>query len=425
MAIQSKRLFEKAKQILVGGVNSPVRSFGAVGGHPLFIKKAAGAYLWDADNQKYVDLVCSWGTIILGHGYPTIAQAAARAIAKGTSYGACHQNEILLAQMIREAFPKTIERVRLVNSGTEAVMTALRIARAATKRDLTVKFAGGYHGHHDSLLAAAGSGVLTHGLPSSAGVPESWAKTTLVLPYNDEKAVFQTFAKLGRKIAAVIVEPLACNMGVVPPEKSFLETLRCVTKKYGALLIFDEVITGFRLQWGGLSESYDPDLVCLGKIIGGGFPLAAVAGKKAPMELLAPLGKVYHAGTLSGNPVAVAAGLATLAALKKINPYARLEKMAQKIVRSAEETAGQKGIALTAPRQGSLFTLFFTAIPVKNYADAQKTDTRLFSKFFWNMVNSGIYWPPSNFEACFLSNAHADKDAEKIANAVHRAIKSL
>ncbi|MBI2070846.1 MAG: glutamate-1-semialdehyde 2,1-aminomutase [Elusimicrobia bacterium] len=379
---KSERLFNRAKKILVGGVNSPVRSFKSVGGHPLFIRKAKGPYCWDADGKRYIDLVQSWGALILGHGHPQVLAAARQAMNKGASYGACHENEILLAETLRRAFPKTIERVRLMSSGTEAAMTALRIARGATGRDFIVKFSGGYHGHHDSLLVAAGSGALTLGQPSSLGVPAAWAKTTIVVPYNDLTAVEETFKKTGDKIAAVIVEPAAANMGLVLPKAGFLEGLRSLTRRYGSLLIADEVITGFRLKWGGLADAMEADLVCLGKIIGGGFPIAAVGGAARFMDILAPLGGVYHAGTLSGNPVAVAGGLAALNVLKRVNPYPKLEARSKKFAVSLTHTATRLGLPFQVIQRGSLWTVFFTETPIYDNASAQKTDTKLFARFF-------------------------------------------
>lgn len=422
MSAISKNLFKEARQVLVGGVNSPVRSFAGVGGTPRFVAKAKGPYLWDEDGKRYIDYVGSWGAIILGHAFKAVGQAVEHAAALGTSYGACHKSEIHLASLIKSAFPKSIDLLRFTNSGTEAAMTALRLARAAAGREHIVKFAGGYHGHHESFLVAAGSGALTLGVPNSRGVPKSWAQTTMVLPYNDIGAIRRAFSAYGRKIAAVIVEPVACNMGVVPPLPGFLETLRRVTKDYGSLLIFDEVITGFRFHWGGFADHYGADLVCLGKIIGGGFPVGAVGGKKAVMELLAPMGDVYHAGTLSGNPVAMAAGAAVLKALKRLNPYPAMEQKARYLVQGLQQAAKAGNIALTINQKGGLFTAFFTAKSVVHYKSAQATDTKRFSRFFNKLLDRGVYFPPSNFEACFMSVAHSEQDVEKTLKALSAGV---
>lgn len=420
--MKSEILFNKAKKVLVGGVNSPVRSFGGVGGCPRFISRAKESKIWDADSKSYIDFVSSWGAIVLGHANPQVNSVVKKALGLGTSYGSCHEREIELAHLLKEAFPKTIEKVRLANSGTEATMTALRLARAATKRDVIVKFAGAYHGHHESLLVSAGSGLMTQGIPSSDGVPKSWASTTLVLPYNDIPSLKEAFKLKGHEIAAVIVEPIACNMGVVLPQEGFLKSLRELTKRYGALLVFDEVITGFRLKWGGFSEEFLPDLVCLGKVIGGGFPIGAVAGKAEFMDLLAPLGSVYHAGTLSGNPIATSAGIAVLRALKKTNPYPRIERLTKKLTQSIRDLAKEKGIPLIINGIGGLFTVFFTSGPVNDYESAKKTDTKEFARFFHNLLERGVYFPPSNFEACFVSAAHTEKDLDKTFDAISKAL---
>ena len=420
--MQSKILFEKAKKVLVGGVNSPVRSFNSVGESPRFIARAKGPRMWDVDDKEYIDYVCSWGAIILGHADPEVTIAVKNALNLGTSYGACHEREIELAELIKRAFPKIIEKVRLCNSGTEATMTALRLARGKTKRDCVVKFAGGYHGHHESLLVSAGSGLMTQGIPSSSGVPKVWAEKTIVLPYSDVHAAEEIFNLRGKEIAAVIVEPVACNMGVVLPKEGFLQSLRRLTKENGSVLIFDEVITGFRLRWGGLSQDVQPDLICLGKIIGGGFPIGAVAGKASIMDLLAPLGDVYHAGTLSGNPIAVTAGITVLKALKRRNPYQRMEKFVQNLTKSTRDFCEQKGIPMTINQSGSLFTLFFSDQSVVDCESAKKTDTKKFAKFFHNLLKRGVYFPPSNFEACFLSAAHTEWDLEQTFKAICKAI---
>ncbi len=420
--VRSQKLFQKSRLNLVGGVNSPVRSFSSVGIDPVFIDRAKGAYLWDVDGNKYVDFVQSWGAIILGHADAEVQKAAIAALKKGASFGACHEAEARLAGLVKEAFPKTAQLVRFANSGTEATMTALRLARGVTGKNYIVKFAGGYHGHHESLLVAAGSGLMTAGVPSSKGVPEEWAKTTLVLPYNDIRALGDIFARRGPQIAAVIVEPVACNMGVVPPSKEFLRALRQVTKTYGTLLICDEVITGFRMKWGGYADGMDADLVTLGKIIGGGFPVGALAGKKEIMEQLAPLGGVYHAGTLSGNPVAMAAGIAVLSALKRMNPYLRMEMSAKTLADESLRLAADKGVPLTVNRVGGLLTLFFTRTPVMDYETVKHTDVNRFKDFFVAMLERGIYLPPSNFEAWFVGAAHTQVDLDKTLSAIKAAL---
>jgi len=399
-----------------------VRSFNSVGECPRFIARAKGSKMWDVDGRDYIDLVSSWGAIILGHADPEVTTAVKNALNLGTSYGACHEREIELADLIKKAFPEIIDKVRMCNSGTEATMTALRLARGATGRDCVVKFAGGYHGHHESLLVSAGSGLMTQGIASSDGVPKAWAEKTIVLPYNDIKAAEEVFSSRGGEIAAVIVEPVACNMGVVLPKEGFLSGLRDLTKRHGAILIFDEVITGFRLRWGGISQDFKPDLICLGKIVGGGFPIGAVAGGAAIMDLLAPLGNVYQAGTLSGNPIAVTAGITVLKALKRRNPYPRMEKLAQKLTRAIGDFCKQKEMPLTINQIGGLFTLFFTGCPVIDYESAKKTDTKQFSKFFHKLLEAGVYFPPSNFEACFVSAAHTERDMEETLQAVSQAI---
>jgi len=405
-----------------GGVNSPVRAFRAVGGTPIFAARGAGANLFDADGRRYVDYCLSWGPLIFGHARREILAAAKSAMDKGTTFGAATEAEALLIEAVKKAFP-SIESARLTSSGTEAVCSALRLVRAYTGRSLVVKFSGCYHGHVDSLLVGAGSAAATLGIPDSAGVPAAWAKTTIVLPYNDARAVKDAFAKWGHGIAAVIVEPVAGNMGVVLPADGFLETLRTETRKHKALLIFDEVITGFRLGFGGAQKIYGikPDLTCLGKIVGGGFPLAAFGGRREIMELLAPLGPVYQAGTLSGNPVAVAAGRKCLDLLRQTNPYPALEEATKEIVAGALEFAQKSGIPLRANAAGSMFTLFFTAGPVRNFADAKNADTRSFARFFNRLLERGVYFPPAQFEAAFLSTAHDAPTREKTLRAFRRA----
>ena len=424
--VKSEKLFREASKVLVGGVNSPVRAFKAVGGAPVFIRSGKGARLTTEDGGRLIDYCLSWGPLILGHAHPKVAAAAAAAVKRGSSFGAPTEAETRLARMICGAFP-SIELMRLTSSGTESVMSALRVARAFAKRDMIVKFAGCYHGHADSLLVQAGSGAATLGSPDSAGVPKAWAETTINLPYNDASAAAEAFLKWGERIAAVIVEPVAANMGVVPPEAGFLERLREITKRHGALLIFDEVVTGFRLSWGGAQKlrGIRPDLTILGKIMGGGFPLAAYGGRRDVMSLVSPLGRVYQAGTLSGNPVAVAAGLAALEALKSGKPYARLDRLAADLAGGITREAKRANVPLRVQRAGSMFTVFFTVSPVKDYESAKWADTAKYAKFFNILLEEGIYFPPSQFEAAFLSTAHTEKDIEKTLSAVRGALERL
>ncbi len=423
---RSQQLFRRAQKLLVGGVNSPVRAFRAVGGEPVFIERGRGATMWDVDGRAYIDYLGSWGPLILGHNPPGVRGAAQAALAKGSTFGAPTPSEIQLAALVREAFP-SLERMRFVSSGTEACMSALRLARGHTGRSLIAKFAGGYHGHADGLLVAAGSGALTFGHPSSGGVPEETARLTLVLPYNDAPALRRAFQKHGRKLAAVIVEPVAGNMGLVPGTPEFLGELRSLTEKHGTVLIFDEVISGFRLAWGGAQERFKirPDLTCLGKILGGGFPVGAFGGRRRIMEKLSPLGPVYQAGTLSGNPVAMAAGAALLEALKKARPYARMEALAHELARGIRSLARRHGQAVTVNQLGSLFTVFFTRGPVTDYASALKADAKRYGRFFHGLLRHGVYFPPAQWEAAFLSAAHGPKDIEKTLAAVDRVFRTL
>jgi glutamate-1-semialdehyde 2,1-aminomutase len=410
---RSEHLFERAQRVIPGGVNSPVRAFRSVGGTPPFIVRGEGARIFDADGNAYIDYVCSWGPLLLGHRHPVVMDALAEALRCGTSFGAPTEREVELAELIREAVP-SMEMVRLVNSGTEATMSAIRLARAYTGRDMVVKFEGCYHGHVDSLLVQAGSGVATLGIPDTAGVPASFAETTITVPYNSLEATEHAFRKHGDRIAAVIVEPVAGNMGCIPPVRGFLQGLDALTAQYGALLIFDEVMTGFRLSYGGAQQVYGvrPDLTTLGKVIGGGLPVGAYGGRADVMSLVAPAGPVYQAGTLSGNPLAVAAGLAMLRYLKA-HPevYGDLER------RTAEITAAAPG-SITVNRAGSMFTLFFTGEPVTDYASARRADTKRFAEFFHAMLERGIYLPPSQFEAAFVSAAHSDEDVRHTAEAI-------
>lgn len=423
---RSEALFAEAKQRLVGGVNSPVRAFGAVGGTPVFMERARGSRLWDVDGNVYLDYVGSWGPMILGHAHPAVVKAAQRAVELGSSFGAPTAAEITLAQLVREAFP-TAERVRFTSSGTEACLTALRLARGATGRPLIVKFAGCYHGHGDSLLVSAGSGALTTGRPNSAGVPAELARLTLVLPYNDPDALAAAFAKHGKKIAAVIVEPVVGNMGVVGPRPDFLDALERLPRRHGALLILDEVMTGFRLSWGGAQRllALRADLTTFGKIIGGGFPVGGLGGSRRLMDLLAPLGPVYQAGTLSGNPVAMAAGAATLALLKKDPPYKFLRDTTDHLVHGLRAVARRHRWEVTVNAVESMFTVFFTKGPVTDLKSAQRANAKLYARFFHGLLRRGVYFPPSQFEAAFLSAAHTPADIEKTVAAADAAFRDL
>jgi glutamate-1-semialdehyde 2,1-aminomutase len=402
---KSEELFRRAQETIPGGVNSPVRAFRSVGGNPPFIARGEGSHIFDVDGNEYIDYVGSWGPLLLGHRHPDIVAALEGALAIGTSFGAPTEQEVELAEAIRDAVP-SIEMVRLVNSGTEATMSAIRVARGFTGRDLTVKFEGCYHGHVDSLLVKAGSGVATLGIPDTQGVPKAFCDTTIALPYNDAEAVEQAFRAHGNRIAAVIVEPVAGNMGCVPPLPGYLEALRDITARFGALLVLDEVMTGFRVAFGGAQQRYGirPDLTTLGKVIGGGLPVGAYGGRKDIMSKVAPVGPVYQAGTLSGNPLAVAAGLAMLRYLKR-HPevYDQLE------ARTAELCAAAPA-GVTVNRVGSMFTWFFTDQPVTDYESAKRSDTARFARFFRGMLERGIYLAPSQFEAAFVSAAHSEED---------------
>ncbi len=410
---RSEALLSRAQRVIPGGVNSPVRAFRGVGGTPPFIVRGAGSRLWDADGNEYVDYICSWGPLLLGHCHPEIVAALEEVVRGGTSFGAPTEREVELAEAIREAVP-SMEMVRLVNSGTEATMSALRLARAFTGRELAVKFEGCYHGHVDSLLVKAGSGMATLGIPETAGVPESFAATTLALPFNSVAALEEAFRRHGEKIAAAIVEPVVGNMGCVPPAPGFLEALRALTEQHGALLIFDEVMTGFRVAFGGAQQVYGirPDLTTLGKVIGGGLPIGAYGGRADIMSWVAPSGPVYQAGTLSGNPLAVAAGLAMLRHLKS-HPgiYEQLEGRT-----AALAAAAPAGI--TVNRAGSMITFFFTAQPVTDYESAKRSDTGRFAEFHRWLLERGVYWPPSQFEAAFVSAAHTEEDIAQTAEVV-------
>jgi glutamate-1-semialdehyde 2,1-aminomutase len=423
---QSEELFARAQRLIPGGVNSPVRAFKAVGGTPLFIRKAEGCRVWDADGKAYIDYLGSWGPMILGHAYAPVIDAIVQAAQRGTSYGAPCAAEVELAERVVRAMP-SIEMVRFVSSGTEATMSALRLARGFTGRNKILKFDGCYHGHADSLLVAAGSGVATLGIPGSPGVPEGTVADTLVAPFNDVAAVEAVFAAHGREIAAVIVEPVAGNMGVVAPRDGYLEALRAVTRRDGALLIFDEVITGFRLSLGGAQKTFGikPDLTCLGKIIGGGLPVGAYGGRAEIMNHIAPVGPVYQAGTLSGNPLAMAAGCATLDALARPGTYERLEALTTRLHVGLSRAAEAAGVMVAVNRVGSLLTPFFCRGPVADYASAKSADTALYGRFFHAMLERGVYLAPAQFEAAFLSLAHSEADVDQTVAAAEAALKSL
>lgn len=423
---KSAEAFSEARRYLPGGVNSPVRAFGGVGLKPLFIAKAKGAKIYDIDGNAYIDYVGSWGPMILGHAHPAIVRAINKAARKGTSYGAPTLAETELAKKIQDAFP-SIEKLRLVSSGTEAVMTAIRLARGYKRKDLIIKMAGCYHGHSDSLLVAAGSGAAEHAAPSSAGIPPAIADLTIVIPYNDMEAVKNCFLVHRGQIAAVLVEPVAANMGVVPPADGYLQMLRALCDAEEAVLIFDEVITGFRVARGGAQELYGvkADITCLGKIIGGGLPLAAIGGQAAILDMLAPMGPVYQAGTLSGNPIATAAANATLDILAKGDCYDKLEAKAEMLTDGLKDAAGAAGVPVVINRVGSILSCFFTDRPVRNFEDVSSTDIHQFKKFFAQMLAGGIYIAPSAYEAMFVSLAHSKKDIEKTIEAAKAAFKAV
>lgn len=411
---KSDSIYNEAVTVMPGGVNSPVRAYRNVGRNPLFIEKGKGSKIYDIDGNEYIDYICSWGPNILGHCYPKVIEEVKKACDNGLTFGAPTEKEVVLAELIREIMP-SMEVLRMVNSGTEAVMSAIRVARGFTKRDMILKFKGCYHGHSDGLLVKAGSAALTAAVPDSLGVPKSYTENTLVALYNDEKSVEELFEKYGDKIACVVVEPVAANMGVVLPKKGFLQFLRDITEKYGSLLIFDEVITGFRLSLGGAQEYFGikPDMTTLGKIVGGGMPMAVYGGRKEIMDCVAPLGGVYQAGTLSGNPIATTAGIATLTALKENKHlYVDLEKKAEKIANSYRK------IGASVNQIGSLLSGFFTDREVNDYDSATSSDTARYAKFFNYLLENGIYIAPSQYEAMFVSMAHSDEDIEKTCKVI-------
>ncbi len=421
----SAKLFEKAQALIVGGVNSPVRAFRAVGGAPVFIARAEGAHMYGADGRSYIDYVGSWGAALLGHAHPDVVAAVQAAAAGGLSYGAPTELEVKFAQAVTALYP-SVELLRCVSSGTEATMSAIRVARGFTGRDLLIKFEGCYHGHVDHLLVKAGSGAATFGVPDSAGVPKAFAECTLTLPYNDATAVERAFADRGERIAAIIVEPVVGNMGVVPPRPGFLETLIEACRRHGALCIFDEVMTGCRVARGGAQERYGlrPDLTCLGKIVGGGLPLAVYGGRADVMRTVAPLGPVYQAGTLSGNPVAVSAGLATLQKLS--HPlYSRLENLGAALERGLRDGAAQHGVPVQVQRVGAMLTVFFAGHPIGSWHDADGCSRQRFAAWHRALLSRGVYWPPSQFEAAFVSAAHTPGDIEQTIEQANHAFEAV
>jgi glutamate-1-semialdehyde 2,1-aminomutase len=423
---RSKEIFEKAEKVLVGGVNSPVRAFRSVGGEPLIIEKGSGQYLYDADGNALLDYVCSWGAILLGHAHPAISAAIADQARRGTSFGVTTELELELATLITKAMP-FLEKVRFVSSGTEATMSAVRLARGITRRDFIVKFEGGYHGHADSFLSQAGSGLATLGIAECPGVPQALAALTLNVPYNDLNAVEQIFAQHKDNIAAIIVEPVAANMGVVLPRDGFLKGLREITREHGALLIMDEVITGFRLHYGSAQQLFgvQGDLTTMGKIIGGGVPVAAYAGRAEFMDHVAPLVPVYQAGTLAGNPLAMRAGIATLKELSKPGLYEGINALARNLVAGLQEALKDAGIAAQVNSIGSLSTIFFASQPVTDYAGARRSDTKFYARFFRDMLQRGIFLAPSQFEAAFVSAAHTSADIERTISAAADALQGI
>jgi glutamate-1-semialdehyde 2,1-aminomutase len=422
----SHREYERARRVIPGGVNSAARAFGAVGGNPVLIERAEGAFLFDVDGRRYIDYIGSWGPMILGHGDPEVVEAVRDAIGRGFSFGAPTVAETELAELIVEAIP-SIELVRMTSSGTEASMSAVRTARGFTGRDVIVKFAGCYHGHVDSLLVKAGSAATTLGTPSSPGVPAGATKDTLVLAFNDVAAVEDAFATRGHEIAGVILEPIVGNMGLVPGDGEFVASLRRLCDRHGALLIFDEVMTGFRVAWGGAQSFYGvrPDLTVLGKVIGGGMPVGAFGGRRDVMSRVSPAGPIYQAGTLSGNPIAMACGLATLGRLRRDDVYDLLERRSRQLADGIERAVKNAGLQCCLQRAGSMMTLFFQIGPVRDYDDALRSDTAAFARFFWGLMDRGIYWPCSQYEALFVSAAHSDEEIAFTVHAVEDSLRSL
>jgi glutamate-1-semialdehyde 2,1-aminomutase len=423
---RSRDAFERARQLIPGGVNSPARAFGGVGGQPIFVARGDGPYLFDIDGNRYLDFIGSWGPLILGHSHPCVVAAVTEALHGGASFGAPTERESELAQLIIDAMP-SIAMVRMVSSGTEAAMSAIRLARGFTGRDVIVKFAGCYHGHVDSLLVSAGSSALTHGVPSSPGVPKGCTNDTLILQFNDPQGLEDAFRARGQEIAGVIVEPVVGNMGLIEPTREFLQVLRAQTQKHGALLIFDEVMTGFRLSYGGAQQLFNisPDLTVLGKIVGGGLPVGAYGGRADIMSKVMPAGPVFQAGTLSGNPLAMAAGIATLRELKENPPYERLEQLSSKLCAELDRAATAAGVPHRLNRVGSMWTLFFTPDSVTNYASATRSNVAKFGKFFWAMMDRGVYLPCSQFEAAFVSAAHTEENIDTTIAAASDALKTI
>jgi glutamate-1-semialdehyde 2,1-aminomutase len=423
---RSVSAFERARKVIPGGVNSPARAFGAVGGSPLFIARAEGPYLFDIDGNRYLDFIGSWGPMILGHCHPAVVEAAIAAVRNGSSYGAPCELETELAELVVNAVP-SVESVRFVSSGTEATMSAIRLARGHTGRDLIIKFAGCYHGHVDSLLVSAGSSALTHGVPNSPGVPKGCTDDTLVLKFNDVTALGEVFRAKGDRIAGVILEPVVGNMGLVPPSIEFRKELRHLTQHHGSLLIYDEVMTGFRLAYGGAQELYgdSPDITAFGKIIGGGYPVGAYGGRGEVMQKVMPAGPVFQAGTLSGNPVAMAAGIATLKELKQHSPYQRLDQLGALLEAGLRQAAAEAGVPFQFNRLGSMWTLFFTATPVVDFDTAKTSDTKRFGRFFWEMMDRGFYLPCSQFEAAFLCTPMTEDHIRQTVAAAREALHTI
>ena len=423
---KSRKLFKRASALIPGGVNSPVRAFKAVGGNPIFIQKAKGPRIFDVDGNSYIDYVLSWGPMILGHAHPGVTKALKSAVGRGTSFGAPTALEVELAELVLKVYP-SMDKVRMVNSGTEATMSAIRVARGFTGRDKIIKFEGCYHGHADGLLVKAGSGAMTFGVPDSPGVPKSYAKNTITLPYNDVKALKEIIRKEGRSIACIIVEPVVGNIGCVLPRPGFLEALRDQSRKNGIVLIFDEVMTGFRVSYGGAQAHYGikPDMTCLGKVIGGGLPVGAYGGKKEIMGMVSPEGPVYQAGTLSGNPLAMTAGIETIRELSKPGVYKKMEKSCRMLEEGLADAAKRAGVKTRFYRAGSMFCTYFTDKEVYDYTTAKTADTRKFGKFFSEMLQLGINLAPSQFEAGFMSLAHTGKDIESTIQAAYKALKKI
>lgn len=424
--MKNRELFEKARSLMPGGVSSPVRAFKAVGGDPIIVSRAKGSRLWDVEDKEYIDFLMSWGPLILGHAHPKVVEAVKEQSQKGLSYGLTNPYEIELAELVASCMP-SVEMVRFVSSGTEATMSAIRLARGYTGKKYVVKFEGCYHGHGDALLVSAGSGVATLGIPGTPGVPEEVARLTLVIPYNNTEALEEVFKRYGEDIACVIVEPVAGNMGVVLPKPGFLEAIRDLTKRYGALFICDEVITNFRLSKGGAQEVFnvEPDITCMGKILGGGMPLGAYGGRREIMEKVAPEGPIYQAGTLSGNPLSMVAGLATIRELLSLDPYQELERLTRKLTDGISKILSDKGIAHRINQIASMFTVFFTDREVYDYESAKSSNTELFGRFFRALLKEGVLIPPSQFEAWFLSTAHQEEDIDLALERIDRAIRSL